>query len=378
MDPALRLQPGQQRLTPAQEAERERFADERIQTQLSTEPVNEPEAEAFLRQAYQVAKLEPPKRIHWLDGPLQLVAALVLPGVGTGVGERVQASVGGCVVRGVWASVGDSITDSLSAIGASVQDSVVDSVWDRVGASLMASVRASVDAGALLSAGASIDRSIRDSLGASVWASVEEGIGASVRAYAEASYLAGSHFLDVYLAPNDLQALAHFNELVSGYWLGQDVAVVVRRPNVLARDSEGRLHSATGKCIEYYDGWGFYAWHGVKVPEHVIRQSERLTREDVLNERDVEVRRVIQERMGSRFVPELDGVVLDSSPHGTLYEVRLPEDDPEGVARYVQVQDASTKRRYFVRVPPTIQTAAEAVAWSFNLSAEEYHPAQET
>ena len=34
MDPALRVQPGQQALTPAQEAEAHRFAAERIQAQL--------------------------------------------------------------------------------------------------------------------------------------------------------------------------------------------------------------------------------------------------------------------------------------------------------------------------------------------------------
>jgi hypothetical protein len=211
-----------------------------------------------------------------------------------------------------------------------------------------------------------------------VWASVEECISASVTAYSEASYLGIYHYLDEYLAPNCLQALAHFNELVSGYWVSQDVAIVVRRPRVLARDTEGRLHSARGKCIEYHDGWGFCAWHGVKVPEHIIMQAERLTREDVLSERDVEVRRVIQERMGSRFVSELGGQVIDSSPRGTLYEVRLPEDDPEEVARYVQVQDASTERQYILRVPPTIQTAAEAVAWSFSLPVEDYGPARET
>jgi hypothetical protein len=42
------------------------------------------------------------------------------------------------------------------------------------------------------------------------------------------------------------------------------------------------------------------------------------------------------------------------------------------------VQDASTPHQYYLRVPPTIQTAAEAVAWSFGLAVEEYHPAQES
>src|SRR5262249_47263755 len=141
---------------------------------------------------------------------------------------------------------------------------------------------------------------------------------------------------------------------------------------------EGRLHNATGTCMEYRDGWGVYAWHGMAVPEKVILAPERLSREDFLSERDVEVRRVIQERMGSRFVPELGGVVLDSSPRVTLYEVPLPAGDGEGVARYVRVQDASTPRQYFLRVPPTVKTAAEAVAWSFQLAVEAYDPAHET
>ena len=116
----------------------------------------------------------------------------------------------------------------------------------------------------------------------------------------------------------------------------------------------------------------------MRVPEQVILAPEALTRDDFFDEENVEVRRVIGERMASRFVSELGGVVLDSGPRGTLFEVRLPSDDPEGVARYIQVQDASTERRYCLRVPPMIQTAAEAVAWTFQVAGEDYRPAQET
>ena len=199
----------------------------------------------------------------------------------------------------------------------------------------------------------------------------------SIRAYDDASDLACLHFYDTYLAPNAAHGLAHFNQLVSGYWLGKAVALVVRRPNVLALDEAGRLHSATGKAMEYHDGWGIYAWHGVRVPEKVILAPETLTREDFLNERNITARRIIQERMGQRFVWELEGTFIDGGPRGVLYEVPLPG-DPERVARYVQVQDASTPRQYFLRVPPTIQTVAEAVAWSFGLSVEDYGPTQET
>jgi hypothetical protein len=200
----------------------------------------------------------------------------------------------------------------------------------------------------------------------------------SVRAYENVVWYAMDHYLDVYLTPNDLHALTHFNERVSGYCHGSKAAIIVRRPTILSLDAGGRLHSATGKCIEYHDGWGFYAWHGVRVPEQVILAPETLSRKEYLREQNVEVRRVMQERMGERFMSKLGGRVLDSSPRGTLYEVRLPRGHPERVACYVQVQDATTPRQYFLRVPPTIRTAAEAVAWTFQVAGDDYRPAQET
>src|SRR6185312_9049623 len=95
----LRIQPGQEALTPVQEAEARRFAEERIATQLSTEPVDEPEAEALLRQAYAVAELPPPECISWLDGPLQFVAVLAP--------LRIEESSSAGVKDSVWTSGGN-------------------------------------------------------------------------------------------------------------------------------------------------------------------------------------------------------------------------------------------------------------------------------
>jgi hypothetical protein len=95
-----------------------------------------------------------------------------------------------------------------------------------------------------------------------------------------------------------------------------------------------------------------YVWHGIRVPEKAILRPEALTREDFLGAPNLEVRRVIQERMGGSFVRELGGVVIDAGPRGTLYEIPLPEDDPERIASYIQVQDASTPRQYLPRRAP--------------------------
>jgi hypothetical protein len=48
------------------------------------------------------------------------------------------------------------------------------------------------------------------------------------------------------------------------------------------------------------------------------------------------------------------------------------------VAHYVRIQDSSTERQYYLRVPPTIQSADEAVAWTLGPNGQEYQPEQET
>src|SRR5579862_7465528 len=97
MDPALWLHSDQEELTPAQETEAKRFAEASIQRQLSTEPVDEQEAEGFLRQAYEAAKLIPPRHIHWLDGPLELVAVLARDEAVVFVDDGFKSRVSACV-----------------------------------------------------------------------------------------------------------------------------------------------------------------------------------------------------------------------------------------------------------------------------------------
>ncbi len=310
-----KIVPGQERLSPKQEAYARQFAQERVAAMLSTAAIDEREAEDHLRAAYTVAGLEPPRSIRWFESPIDFVMA--------------------CVHRA----------------------SVWDSVWD--------SVRASVGA----------------SVGASVWDSVRASVGASVRdsvgAYYDENWLAFYQFFHEVFEENKLIHLALFNEMVSGYRAGSQEAWLVRKPCVLKRDEQGRLHSASGMCMQYRDGWGFYAWHGVRVPERLILHPESITKEEWLHESNLEIRRVMQERLGNeRFVALVGGKCIHIGKRGKLVEIDLG-DDPERVACYVHVRDSSTEREYYLRVPPTISDADEGVAWTFGLSKESYRPRQE-
>jgi hypothetical protein len=381
---------GQQTLTPEQQAAAfaaaERFDEACVQAHLSTEPVDEQTAEAYLRHAYERAGQAAPQQIHWLDGPRQLAAVLASKRSWL----RIEDSVRESISPSVWESLRDTTEIGSIQSGAPVLDSVDyrvtrmqinakirarthglnyrvwEAVRERVGERIWQAVADEVRW--------PLSPWIRDS----VWCNEDYAIWHSIRAYDDAPSLDLLEYLDEPIAPTKGHPLAHFNLMVSGYWLGKEVALVVRKPRLLAFDDAGRLHSATGRCVEYRDGWGFFAWRGVPVPERVILDPDSLTREDFLGEDNLESRRVVQERMGAeRFVWELAATYIDGGPQGVLYEVKLPDDTDE-VARYVQVADPSTGREYFLRVPPEISTAEEAVAWTFGLNVDEYRPAQES
>jgi hypothetical protein len=415
VDPAHRLVAGQEALTPAQEAEMRRFTDAYIQTQLSTEPVDECAAQALVERAYVLAGLDAPGQIEWLDGPVQLVKRLFSS---TEQGAP-QASVWPHLQEELAGTMFDSVGAELDAVGQRVEEAVLDRIETPVragvGVPILARLCDAAHEGAPDAPQSDLWHRIQeyceyliwydedwDELWHSDWERAlggytDSGLGnvrgnrflhvegydvrdflwSSVRAFQDASWLASCLYFARYYAPNDVTPLAQLNTMVSGYWLGRDLALIVRRPQELLLDTAGRLHSETGPCVRYGDGWTVHAWHGIGVPERVICAPEQLTVQDWSAARNVEVRRVIQERMGDRFVEEIGARVVNVGSRGALYEVDLL-DDPERVARYLQVTDPSTGRDYYLRVPPMTATVDEAVAWSFGLDADDYHPALES
>jgi hypothetical protein len=391
---ALRLRIGQQDLTASQQREARQFVEERIQAQLATTAVDEPAAEALLAQAYTAAGLALPHHVHWLDGPLELVAVLARDDPWHNPAERYRERVPHCVwddsvidgdeIR-LLGTVGTvSVDDRIRRVARDVETRLkatfgfqfVRHVWNSVGWRLW-DLRVRAGEGIWRAAAEEIGRPLTPWFRSSVWGALSYSLWHAVSTYDQADDMADLLFFDTYYAQNEARALAQFSECVSGYWCGKSVALLVRRPTLLTFDEEGRLHNSAGPCVEFPDGWAIYAWHGVCVPERVIMAPDELNRNDFFGAENVEARRVIQERMGSRFVEEIGGRFIHGGAQGVLYEVELPE-DPERVARYVQVLDPSTGREYYLRVPPSIATAEAAVAWTFGLESREYRPAQES
>jgi hypothetical protein len=158
------------------------------------------------------------------------------------------------------------------------------------------------------------------------------------------------------------------------WWPFEGAVVITERPNTLNRDSDGLLHDDDGPSIQYPDGWSIYAWHGVRVPAWIITDPQKITPHGILNERNAEIRRVMIERYGiDRFITDSDAKILDAEEaHGAeLVSINLPNDPDEKIVA-LKLRCPSTSACYVVRVPPDMERAKQALAWTANVEESDY------
>ena len=122
-------------------------------------------------------------------------------------------------------------------------------------------------------------------------------------------------------------------------------------------------------------------WNGVPISGRVLFHPESITVEDILTEENVEVRRIMLERMGyQRFFQSANAQPRhqDTDPGGVRQLLVVPIPGDEQLV-CLSVQDPSTGRRYLIRVPPWMRDCREAAAWIAGFdSSDDYHPVVET
>ena len=109
--------------------------------------------------------------------------------------------------------------------------------------------------------------------------------------------------------------------------------------------------------------------------------AESITPQQIEREPNVELRRILLERFGAeRYLQETQTIPVQQDAWGTLFRKGVPGLEPIVLVRVVNSspEPDGTFKTYQLRVPPWIQTAREAVAWTFGLSSTSYAPLQET
>jgi hypothetical protein len=387
-------------LTDAQRAQIPAYVKRWTEVGLSTAPADRPAAEAAIAAAYRAAGLASPK-IVWCGSPLSqgLTRALVLDRkFAEKVGRLLSASVRASVRDSVRDSVGDSVRDSVwdsvwDSVGASVWDSVGasvgDSVWDSVWASVWDSVRDSVWDSVRDSVWDSVWDSVGDSVWDSVWASVRDSVwdsvGASGYGQHDAFWIGFYAFFREQCGLTEetekIQGLTSLTKSAGWFLPHEKICWVSERHNILRRDERGRLHSIAGPAVAYPDGWAIYAVHGVRVPADIIEKKESITSDRIDNESNAEVRRVMIELMGyERYIFESGAKLIHSDETGALYKKEFTDDEPLVMVHVVNStpEPDGTIKKYLLRVPPQMERARQAVAWTFDIPEMEYRPLVET
>jgi hypothetical protein len=144
-------------------------------------------------------------------------------------------------------------------------------------------------------------------------------------------------------------------------------------------DEQFRSHHGSGPAIVYENDFKIFCWHGSRVPESAITCDTNLGTID--SEVNVEIKRVLIERYGAQqFLLDTGAEIRQHDKFGSLYVKEVWGDEPIVMVHITNstAEPDGQFRSYFLRVPPTVATAREAVAWTFGMSADEYDPLIET
>jgi len=152
---------------------------------------------------------------------------------------------------------------------------------------------------------------------------------------------------------------------------------------VLVQGELDQLHAEDGPALMWHDHYRLYYWHGVPVPSKLIEAPELISRKDIEDYPNAEIRRCFQEKLGTeRFASLFDLELIDSDldlqgNRQFLYRSREIDRVAGEYIQFAKVICPTTHREYFLCVPPHLNNVWDAVAWTFAKDRVEYKPKSE-
>jgi hypothetical protein len=164
-------------------------------------------------------------------------------------------------------------------------------------------------------------------------------------------------------------------------WLQDDERLGIKRNGHFVWKTQKESKEGTWKTF-FVKKFGRRRWN-----EHQIRtiiqdyllfsKGDTLTARDIISCRNAEIRRLLLRGFGyEKFVMELGGAVIHRDGDSELILIKwgIYED----ALKLVKVKDPSTGDFYILRVPLSVKTCKEAIAWTFGMSEEDYDLIKET
>lgn len=294
---------------------------------------------------------------------------------------------------GVASEVGLAVDSEVgSAVDSAIELAVTSEVSSAVGLAVDSEVGFAVDS--------AVDSAVKFAVDSKVHSAGFSYIGGSLWA----GYAAYYDYINEVLKVKTMQDHKNLVKSCGYYWCLEGIVFMTEKPLKINLDSLGRLHSFNEKAICYESGWGLYYIHGVKVPEALVLTPNILTKKEIDEERNAEVRRIMLNIYGAeKYLQESNAEVLDvdKDQFGRQRRLlRIPFDE-ESIVR-VEVTNSSPEldetpkglyktsfyKKYFLPVHPELRpllsdteqtfgepqkmTCHNAVASTFGKRGEEY------
>lgn len=170
-------------------------------------------------------------------------------------------------------------------------------------------------------------------------------------------------------------------EAAPWYSFFENVCFVGMNPQSVFFDDTFRLSNTDGPALTFADGYRVYSVEGIVCPRKFVEDPQSIVLDDIDQIENVALRRMYIETYGvARYLQDSGAELIHKDECGELYRKEIENDEPLAmvcVTNSTMEPDGSYKR-YFLRVPPQIETAREAVAWTFGIAPADYKPDQET
>ncbi|MCY3411345.1 MAG: hypothetical protein INQ03_06885 [Candidatus Heimdallarchaeota archaeon] len=141
-------------------------------------------------------------------------------------------------------------------------------------------------------------------------------------------------------------------------------------------DGKPRVRSIAD-FVRSLDPWEDLSEIEQALDDYLMEYRQDLSGQDILAVHNQEIRRRLIRRMGyTKFVREVRGRVIHRDGSSQLVKIISPRGQEDYV--FVRVVCPSTGDTYIIRVPPDMRTCRQAVAWTFGLTEDQYHPLIET
>jgi len=322
-------------LTPEQLKQLEKFREEWFEIGSCTDPAERPRAEKNIRQLYERLNISCPP-FYWVDSPAEACVLITL--LHYADGDQVERSQ----TKDWFKPYIDRV---LPLLGNKVSKEVAYGLKYQYHATYL-------------------------------WGQQES--------YWVAFYEFPEKYLNVKYKTDESEQLHLWSEIAKscGWWWAYDKACIVcERPKEIhweeEREKRYRLHNAKGPAVLFRDGWKVYAYHGILVEGRIIEHPENITVQDIEQEQNAEIRRIKMEQMGlENYIQKANPTKINEDEYGILWRKEIPNDEPLVMVQVFNqsIELDGTRKIYFLRVPPEMKTAKEAVAWTWDISEERFEP----